>query len=72
MNGKEKFLARLRQAEQSTGQAGVQTQADFVGCLTNLFKDIVLAIEGMINSQNNSLISVVGAQEGLDPREVEL
>lgn len=106
-------------AEQSMGRAGVQTQADFVGCLTNLFKDIVLAIEGNdeilrslcgedgivyaiwelheecdsrgtvllkkymdyrklarlaseISSQNKNLISVVGAPEGPDPREIEI
>ncbi|GLJ38521.1 hypothetical protein SUGI_0785060 [Cryptomeria japonica] len=113
------FEGLMEMAEQSMGQAGAQTQADFVGCLTNLFKDIVLAIEGNdeilrslcgedgivhaiwelqeecnsrgsvilkkymdyrklarlaseINSQNNSLISVVGAQEGPDPREIEM
>ncbi|GLT41818.1 hypothetical protein SLA2020_158560 [Shorea laevis] len=95
-----------------------QNQVNFVGCLTNLFKDIVMAIEendeilrglcgedgivyaicelqeecdsrgslilkkymeyrklarlaSEINAQNNNLLAV-GAQEGPDPREVEL
>ncbi|KAH9305483.1 hypothetical protein KI387_009887 [Taxus chinensis] len=113
------FEGLMEIAEQSMGRAAVQTQADFVGCLTNFFKDIVLAIEGNdeilrslcgedgivyaiwelqeecdsrgsiilkkymdyrrlarlaseINSQNDNLISVVGAQEGPDPRQIEI
>eukprot|EP01018_Ginkgo_biloba_P012353 Gb_28119 [translate_table: standard] len=113
------FEGLMEIVEQSLGRAGVRTQADFVGCLTNLFKDIVLAVEANdeilrslcgedgiiyaiwelqeecdsrgsvilkkymdyrklarlaseINSQNKNLISVVGAPEGPDPREIEI
>lgn len=113
------FEGLMEIAEQSIRHPGMQTQADFVVCLTNLFKYIVLAIEGNdeilrslcgedaiiyaiwelqeecdsrgsvivkkyvdyrklarlaseISSQNKNLISVVGAQEGPNPREIEI
>uniref|UniRef100_A0A6P4A637 Conserved oligomeric Golgi complex subunit 4 n=1 Tax=Ziziphus jujuba TaxID=326968 RepID=A0A6P4A637_ZIZJJ len=39
---------------------GGQTQANFVGCLTNLFKDIVLAVE-----ENNEILRSLCGEDGI-------
>ncbi|KAF3439786.1 hypothetical protein FNV43_RR18064 [Rhamnella rubrinervis] len=59
MRSRLEFEHLVELMEQNAAGGG-QTQVNFVGCLTNLFKDIVLAIE-----ENNEILSSLCGEDGI-------